>query len=460
MKFLDSFIAYLEEQAANHCIYVWGAQGQKGSQITEAWIRRRETSDTNAARAIAFWKKQVAAGYGDVLRAFDCSGLGMYWLQNVTGLSASDRNANGMMGICKRIKKAECRRGDWVFNLNEAGKATHIGYIVDTALNVIECKGRDDGVVKRPLAKGKWEAFGRPKIFEAEIIAAAAAPEAPEAPTIKPAAGGLTIRVKTTRTDGAVHEIDLEEYLRGVVPSEMYASWSAEALKAQAVAARTYAARKIKKNAAKEFDVDDTTANQAYNVKKIDARSDAAVAATKGVILTYDGKIAETVFSASNGGRTASAKERWGNEVPYLIAQDDSFDTRKKNGHGVGLSQYGAKARAEAGHDYKAILAFYYPNTAFGNVAQLLEAETPPKKAWIIDELLKKKSPFMRDENVRRLQEELIAAGYDCGECGADGVFGSDTEKAVIAFQNARGLEVDGIAGRQTITALGGTYEG
>ncbi len=81
---LKPFLDYLEEQVRNHSIYVWGAQGQQGSAITEKWIKRRETSDTNYQRAVAFWKKQCEAGYGDVLRAFDCSGLGMYYLQNVS----------------------------------------------------------------------------------------------------------------------------------------------------------------------------------------------------------------------------------------------------------------------------------------------------------------------------------------------------------------------------------------
>ena len=461
MKILDSFIAYLEEQVANHSIYVWGAQGQKGQQITETWIRGRETSDTNAARAIAFWKKQVAAGYGDVLRAFDCSGLGMYWLQNVTGLWGSDRNANGMKGTCTIISKSECRRGDWVFHLDGTGKATHIGYIVDAALNVIECQGRDAGVVKRPFSKGKWVAFGRPKVFEAEIVAENE-PDKPEA-TQPEAAGGVMIRVKTTRTDGEVHAIPLEEYLRGVVPSEMYASWGAEALKAQAIAARTYAARKIRTRTSKEFDVDDTTSYQAYNEKKIDDRTDAAVAATAGVILTYEGEIAEAVYTASNGGRTASAEECWGNAVPYLIAQDDSFDTHKKSGHGVGLSQYGAQGRAKAGHDYEAIIAFYYPNTNYALAEEMLDGvQTQPKDGgWIVSRLLKRtEKPFMEGDDVRRMQEELIKAGFDCGSCGADGVFGWDTETAVFEFQRARSLQVDGKAGKQTITALGGTYKG
>lgn len=166
---LKEFISYLKEQVRNHSIYVWGAQGQLGSAVTEAWIRRKETDAENCAKAIAFWKKQCSAGYGDMLRAFDCSGLGMFWLQNVKGLLKSDTNANGLYRRCRKIGKAELRPGDFVFKVI-SGKATHIGYVVDTELNVIEAQGRDYGVVKRALSEGAWNAYGRPGFWtEAEI---------------------------------------------------------------------------------------------------------------------------------------------------------------------------------------------------------------------------------------------------------------------------------------------------
>lgn len=168
---LDDFIAYLEMQAQNRSIYVWGAQGQRAPTITEGWIRRRETSEANANRAIRLWQRRVQEGYGQQLRAFDCSGLGMYWLQNLKQRSAKDLSANGMRQKCTVIKRRELRRGDWVFRMNSAGRATHIGYIVDEALHVIEAMGRDDGVVKRALnASGAayWNAYGRPDAFFAQ----------------------------------------------------------------------------------------------------------------------------------------------------------------------------------------------------------------------------------------------------------------------------------------------------
>lgn len=172
MATLQQFIDYLEEQVKNHSIYVWGGQGENYTTITEAWITRMETSPIYANRAIEFWKKQVGAGYRNVLRAFDCSGLGMYFLQNLHKMSDIDMSSATMRGYCSEINKADLKRGDWVFRQNSSGKTFHIGYVVDDALNVIEAKGRDDGVVRRGLnANGSnyWTHFGRPKWFRDEI---------------------------------------------------------------------------------------------------------------------------------------------------------------------------------------------------------------------------------------------------------------------------------------------------
>jgi len=162
---LKEFVGYLEEQVRNHSIYVWGAQGESRDVISEKWIRKKETSVRNAERAIAYWKKQVALGYGDRLRAYDCSGLGMRFLLD-KGLEKSDMSSNSMLSRCKRITKAELRAGDFVFLLDSAGKAHHIGYVVDDNLNVIEAKGREYGVVKSSLKN--WEAYGRPPYFRDE----------------------------------------------------------------------------------------------------------------------------------------------------------------------------------------------------------------------------------------------------------------------------------------------------
>ena len=167
---IGSFVTYLKKEAENGSIYVWGAQGE--SDISESWIKKKETSTENANRAVKLWKKRVNAGYKNI-RAFDCSGLGMYYLQNIAGAYSSDANANTLMNDkCSKItKRSALKKGDWVFRVNSSGRAYHIGYIVTDDLQVIEAKGRDDGVVKRGIdASGSsyWNAYGRPKIFDIE----------------------------------------------------------------------------------------------------------------------------------------------------------------------------------------------------------------------------------------------------------------------------------------------------
>ncbi len=286
------------------------------------------------------------------------------------------------------------------------------------------------------------------------------------------------IRVKITR-DGsnAIRSIALEEYLRGVVPSEIPASSGKAALEAQAIAARTYAAQKMSARAKQPFDVDDTTAYQAYRANNTDPRTDAAIAATAGQILTYNGKIIDScVYTASNGGQTVSALERWGSTRAYLPEQDDPYDKRagyKKNGHGVGLSQRGAQEAAKEGLTSREIIAFYYPGTVITDVGELFgDAPTLASKPEPAPALTSKPEPTpaptptppptlgitrtlkkgLRGDDVAILQSKLAKLGYQPG--AADGIFGVNTETAVKALQKAAGIGVDGILGSKSLEAL------
>jgi SpoIID/LytB domain protein len=116
-----------------------------------------------------------------------------------------------------------------------------------------------------------------------------------------------------------VNELSLEDYTAGVVPREMSYTWPAEALKAQAVAARTYGARAIRSSS--YYDICDTTACQVYGGATSEKSStNAAVTATAGKILTYEGLPAYTQFSASTGGYTDQGTK------PYLRAASDPWD--------------------------------------------------------------------------------------------------------------------------------------
>ena len=159
------FTEYLKEQVRNHSIYVWGAQGQKKPTITEAWIRRREKTKRNADRAIAHWKKEVEEGYGDVLRAFDCSGLGVYFFLK-HDLIDHDLNAEGLRSLCRPIARSEVREGDMTFRIS-GGRAVHVGYAIDGD-RLIEAKGRDVGVVESRISG--WDRFGRPTFFDSRVL--------------------------------------------------------------------------------------------------------------------------------------------------------------------------------------------------------------------------------------------------------------------------------------------------
>lgn len=119
-----------------------------------------------------------------------------------------------------------------------------------------------------------------------------------------------------------VNILSLDNYLRSVVPSEAYPSWKPAALKAQAVAARTYAAYQ-RAHSHGYYDVVDTTGDQAYHGTGVETASTTkAVTATSGRIRTYGGKAAYTQFSASNGGFLLAGGK------PYLVSKKDPYDTR------------------------------------------------------------------------------------------------------------------------------------
>lgn len=130
------------------------------------------------------------------------------------------------------------------------------------------------------------------------------------------------VRVKKT-ADGRekINEVSLEEYLYGVVGSEMPSSYPAEALKAQAVCARSYAICRMQNPASDQYDMDDTTAFQVYSPENETDAVRNAVDATKGEILSYEGMPAETFFFSTSCGLTTDADvfSRKGEQYPYIV---------------------------------------------------------------------------------------------------------------------------------------------
>lgn len=122
--------------------------------------------------------------------------------------------------------------------------------------------------------------------------------------------------------------LPIETYLRGVVPTEIMASWPMEALKTQAVAARSFVYYTLAHHkmfgTAPYFDLDDTNRSQAFSgLSKVHPATDAAVAATRGEVITYRNLVIPAFFDGDHGGQTESAQEVFGFNAPYCPAQPE-----------------------------------------------------------------------------------------------------------------------------------------
>lgn len=274
----------------------------------------------------------------------------------------------------------------------------------------------------------------------------------------RPYRGIVEIRRASSGRLTVINELDLEEYLYGVVRSEMDPRWPPEALRAQAVAARSLAVYSAGRYAAEGYDVRSTTDSQVYGgVAAEDPRTTTAVDATRGQVILYEGRAVFAAFHADSGGATENSEFVWGGAIPHLRGVPDPYSrdatnhqwslrlefgaieaalqragrpvtglqrveivatspsgrvmtlrlvtatgtvgmrgtdfrtaigvatvrstlftvralpgdaavelTGRGSGHGVGMSQWGARGQALAGRDYTEILRYYYTGVSVG----------------------------------------------------------------------------------------------
>jgi len=125
-----------------------------------------------------------------------------------------------------------------------------------------------------------------------------------------------------------VNLVHIEDYLFSVVPSEMPASWPLHALKAQAVAARSYAHTTVGVHSERGYDLCATVCCQVYlGIRQESERSTEAVRATRGIVALHNGAIINAVYSSSSGGITDNSENVWTESVPYLRSVTDPHDT-------------------------------------------------------------------------------------------------------------------------------------
>jgi SpoIID/LytB domain protein len=175
-----------------------------------------------------------------------------------------------------------------------------------------------------PELKLKLPGEAKPETFVGPLTFSVAPTAAPL--VFKKPYRGSFIVSSDKKTLSLVNALPLDEYLYGVVPSEMPFTWLPQALAAQAVAARSYALA-VRKSG--PFDVYPDTRSQVYGgVSSEKPSTTAAVDATSGKVLTYGGKAAITYFFSTSGGRTAAIDDVWNSApVPYLVSVPDPYDS-------------------------------------------------------------------------------------------------------------------------------------
>lgn len=169
-----------------------------------------------------------------------------------------------------------------------------------------------------------------------------------------------------------INTLPLEDYLKSVVHREMPQTWNLEALKAQAVSARTFAEVRINQV------IDDTQNNQVYGGYDWGSstydRSSKAVEETRGETLTYNGNLVQTFYSSSNGGKIESNNGAWGSStLPYLQAKKDPYDPQTVFEYDISENDLKAKVKSYTSVNIKTIESVKVSARTEGDYAQSIE---------------------------------------------------------------------------------------
>ena len=192
------------------------------------------------------------------------------------------------------------------------------------------------------------------------------------------------------RMDGnnitVVNAVEMQDYLKGILPYEMSASWPLEALKAQAVSAKSFALANRGKHSSGGYDLCPTTCCQVYNgTAAANEHSDRAVDETYGYYLTHNGTVCNTVYHSSNGGATENSENVWVSTVPYLRGVVDPYEDLEKASYGswsyVYTNSQLTTFMRERGYPNSGIVNFYVEKyTEMGNVHTIALIDSSGKK--------------------------------------------------------------------------------
>ena len=208
--------------------------------------------------------------------------------------------------------------------------------------------------------------------------------------------------------DGIVETMDMDEYLKGVVPKEMSPDWPLEALKAQAVAARCFAA--VHPNKWKHPQADVCTnpgCCQAWSQYHYDPTNQAVID-TSNEVATYSGNIIQAFYFGHCDGHTRNSEDVWLEALPYCRSVPCICGYSYLYGHGVGMCQQGAKAMANQGYDYHEILSHYYTGID-GSSSLIPTVETRPASS------IAKTSAFLNGKIVNDGGSSIIERRFSWG---------------------------------------------
>ncbi len=259
--------------------------------------------------------------------------------------------------------------------------------------------------------------------------------------------GGFEYRRSTGGNINVINVVQVDDYVKGVLPYEMSPSWPLEALKAQAVCARTYALLQTKHYKSYKFDVCNTTDCQVYyGANKANAVTDQAAEETRGVVLTYNGELVTAYYYSSNGGASESSENVWTMALPHLVGKEDPFEAMISIPSYTYTETYTFEQLTQLlqnkGYEIGTINAAYVSKTTpTGNVAEITFTDTAGKTLRITGEKCRtvfSTSMFGKSQSVRSMRFTIVG--------------GESTAKY---FVNDASTGVNSVSGLYTISGSG-----
>ena len=182
------------------------------------------------------------------------------------------------------------------------------------------------------LVKGGSKGILLPSTTDKPIVLQNIQPEGVIAIEDRRYRGALEMMLTPEGCIQVINELGLEEYLYGVIPKEMPPNWHVQALKAQAVTARTYTLANLSKWRKQGFDIDSNTSDQVYyGFDAENPNTNIAVDETRGEIICFEGKPIEAFYHSDSGGLTEECKDVFVSDLPYLKSVEDIFYSNSPN---------------------------------------------------------------------------------------------------------------------------------